>query len=140
MTDLDPRIHPIRDDLAATHYRDKVKASRYVEGRRAQVTQTAVPLRIAANLGARRGSELLWGETVTVYDEKDGPAARIMARRIVMTISARWGLCGWLWEYDDQESLEWNLRQDAQDHPRAVSRCEQYAANNRVCCRAEKDA
>ncbi len=72
MTDLDPRIHPIRDDLAAAHYRDKIKAARYAEGRRAQVAQTAVPLRIAPDAAARRGSELLWGETVTIYDEKDG--------------------------------------------------------------------
>jgi cell wall-associated NlpC family hydrolase len=69
---LDPRRHPYRADLAAARLRGQVDAPRYTEGRLKQVVQGASPL--WSRPDAQRGwaSQVLYGETVTVYEEKDG--------------------------------------------------------------------
>ena len=72
MTDLDPRLHPFREDLAAAYLRDRVAAPRYVEGLRSQVTKGIVDLRRAPRDEARLDSQLLYGEEVNVYDEAGG--------------------------------------------------------------------
>lgn len=69
---LDPRIHPVRDDLAAAYLKDRLAAPRYAEGVPRQVTACAAPLREAPAHDARLASEALFGERVTVYEEKDG--------------------------------------------------------------------
>ena len=72
MTGLDPRIHPIRDDIAADHLRDTVSAERYVSATRKMVVPGSVPLRRAPRDTAPLDTELLSGEAVDVYEDKDG--------------------------------------------------------------------
>ena len=72
MTKLDPRRHPFRDDLAAESLRGVVDAERYVQGDRRQVAASAVPLRREPHAGANLDTEALHGETMAVFDERDG--------------------------------------------------------------------
>jgi cell wall-associated NlpC family hydrolase len=69
---LDPRRHPYRHDLAAASLRGKVSASRYVAGEMRQVVHPATPL--WARPDAREGwaTQALFGELVTVYEERQG--------------------------------------------------------------------
>lgn len=69
---LDKRVNAYRDDLAAAHLEGKVSAGRFSEGSRRQIVEAAVPLREAPRHDAMLESELLLGETVTVYDEQEG--------------------------------------------------------------------
>ena len=71
-TVLDPRRHPFRDDLAAETLRDKVTATRYASGQPRQVVHSATPLRGRPDPLASWTSEVLYGELVTVYEERDG--------------------------------------------------------------------
>ena len=72
MPELDPRLNPYRPDLAAASLEGAVEAERFVEGSRQQVARGLADLRRRPEAGAPLGSQLLHGETVTVYDEKDG--------------------------------------------------------------------
>ena len=72
MPGLDPRIHPFRDDIAAEHLRDRISADRYVSATRKSVVSGSVPLRRAPRETAPLDTELLHGEAVDVYEEKDG--------------------------------------------------------------------
>ncbi len=69
---LDPRITPVRPDLAAAYLRSQVEASRYVEGRAAQVVMASASLRRGPDPNAPLETEALFGETVAVYDESEG--------------------------------------------------------------------
>lgn len=69
---LDPRRTPFREDLAAAYLRDRVRAPRYAEGERRQVSAASVPLRAAPHFDAPLLTEALNGEIVTLYDIKDG--------------------------------------------------------------------
>ena len=79
-TALDPRRHAYRDDLAAETLRGKVSAPRYVAGQVRQVGHPATPL--WARPDAREGwaTQVLFGELVTVYEEKYGWAWVQLAR------------------------------------------------------------
>lgn len=77
---LDPRRHPYREDLAAEHLRDRISAPRFVAGQARQVVHSATPLRGTPEPRASWTSEALFGEHVTVYDEKDGWAWVQLAR------------------------------------------------------------
>ncbi|MFD0988117.1 NlpC/P60 family protein [Methyloligella solikamskensis] len=68
----DPRLHPYRDDLAADYLRGQIEAPRYVEGTAYRVAVSHLPLRRAPKADAPLETEALFGETATVYDEKDG--------------------------------------------------------------------
>jgi cell wall-associated NlpC family hydrolase len=72
MADPDPRIHPFRADLAAAHLRDTVAAPRYATGTVRTVTSGSAALRRRPADDAPLDTELLYGETVTVYDESGG--------------------------------------------------------------------
>ncbi|GFO82312.1 MAG: peptidase P60 [Methyloceanibacter sp.] len=72
MTNLDPRRHAFREDLAAEKLRGLVEAGRYVSGERRQVAEPALPLRRAPRFDAPLDTEVLHGETLTVYDEGEG--------------------------------------------------------------------
>lgn len=72
MADPDPRIHPVRPDLAAEHLRDMVAAPRYVTGTVRTVEAGRVALRHSPDDSAALDTELLLGETVTVYDDDGG--------------------------------------------------------------------
>lgn len=80
MTDLDPRRHAFRDDLAASSLRDRVHAPRYSEGEQRQVVQAVLPLRNEPRFDALLESEALLGELVTVYEESEGWAWVQLAR------------------------------------------------------------
>ncbi len=68
----DPRLTPIRPDLAASNLRGLVAAPRYADGRTMQVVEANAPLRRSAAPDAPLETEALFGETVTVYDESEG--------------------------------------------------------------------
>jgi cell wall-associated NlpC family hydrolase len=69
---LDPRRNAFRPDLASESLYGKVSAPRYVQGSPAQVTRASVPLRSRPTPTFGFETEALFGETVTVYDERDG--------------------------------------------------------------------
>jgi cell wall-associated NlpC family hydrolase len=68
----DPRLHAYRRDLAAEVLRGVVEAERYVQGEARQVIASVLPLRREPRFDANLDTELLLGETVTVYDESEG--------------------------------------------------------------------
>ncbi len=72
MTDLDPRLNAFRDDLADARLKDKVAAPRYVEGRPAGVARGVVDLRRRPEATAPLDTQLIYGEAVLVFDERDG--------------------------------------------------------------------
>ena len=69
MADPDPRIHPYRADLAAAYLRGTIAAPRYATGALRTVEAGSTALRHAPDDYAGLDTELLFGETVTVYDE-----------------------------------------------------------------------
>lgn len=68
----DPRIAPWRTDLAAAHLSGLISAERYVEGVPCRVAAGFASLREAPDDQARQSSQLLYGETFTVYEERGG--------------------------------------------------------------------
>jgi hypothetical protein len=68
----DKRVTPARHDLAAKHLRTQVQATHYVEGWEFDIAKGRVSLRSAPSDDAPQDSELLFGEIVTVYEDKDG--------------------------------------------------------------------
>jgi cell wall-associated NlpC family hydrolase len=77
---LDARRHPYRKDLAADSLRDVISAPRYATGQVRQVVHSATPLRARPEPLASWTSEVLYGEHVTVYEERDGWAWVQLAR------------------------------------------------------------
>jgi cell wall-associated NlpC family hydrolase len=69
---LDPRRHPWRDDLAAESLRGRVAAARYVKGEPRQVAYPAIPLWAGPDARQDWTTQVLFGERVTVYEEKGG--------------------------------------------------------------------
>ncbi|RMD89595.1 MAG: peptidase P60 [Alphaproteobacteria bacterium] len=76
----DPRVTPARPDLAAAYLADTVAAARYADGEAFHVNASAAALRQAPRTDAPLLSELLHGETVTIYETRGdwawGQAAR----------------------------------------------------------------
>jgi cell wall-associated NlpC family hydrolase len=70
----DRRLNAYRDDLADTRLKGSVKAKRYVQGKKRQVITALAPLRKDPPSGTQLSSELLFGETVTVFEDKNGIA------------------------------------------------------------------
>ena len=68
----DPRLTPARPDLAAAHLRGAVEAARYVEGRPMHLRAGIADLRRTPSLEAPIDTQVLFGETVTLYDEDEG--------------------------------------------------------------------
>ena len=68
----DRRLTPARPDLAADHLRGLIDAPRYVKGHAKRVVAASAPLRRYPDPGAPLETEALYGEGVTVYDERDG--------------------------------------------------------------------
>jgi cell wall-associated NlpC family hydrolase len=69
---LDPRRHPYRTDLAAERLRGQVDAPRYAEGVLKQVVQGAAPLWSRPDAYRGWASQVLYGETVRVFEEDAG--------------------------------------------------------------------
>ena len=68
----DPRRHAYRGDLAAQSLRGLVEAPRFAKGEPRQVSAPFLPLRREPRFDARLDTEVLLGETATVYDESEG--------------------------------------------------------------------
>lgn len=69
---LDPRRNAFREDLADAHLQGQVTATRFVEGRPGQVRVVIAPVFGTPDAGTALTTQLLFGETVRVFEEKDG--------------------------------------------------------------------
>jgi cell wall-associated NlpC family hydrolase len=74
MSPLDRRLNAYRDDLADRCLEGKVASARFVDGTERRVARGVVPLRKEPAAGTQLVSELLLGERVRVFEEKDGVA------------------------------------------------------------------
>ncbi|MGP1255299.1 MAG: C40 family peptidase [Kiloniellales bacterium] len=70
MSALDRRLHAFRNDLADARLRGRVEAGRFVEGRPATLGVGTAALRRTP--GGRLDSQVLLGEPLTVFEERDG--------------------------------------------------------------------
>ena len=68
----DKRVTPVRSDLAAAHLKGKVDAPRYAEGKKFSIGAGRAALRVRPTDDAAQDSELLFGESFTVYDRANG--------------------------------------------------------------------
>jgi len=71
-TTLDPRRHAFRPDRADAALRGRVSSETFVDSDPAHVVRGTLSMRRAPQLGAMQTSELLYGETVQVFDSADG--------------------------------------------------------------------
>ena len=65
------RLVPARPDLAADHLRGKVQSERFVRGRPCLVTATLLDVTATPAADGERTTELVYGESFTVYEERD---------------------------------------------------------------------
>ena len=72
MTELDPRINAYRPDLADTELKGRIEAAAYSAGVPGTVLSGRVALMCTPDGNGRMGSELLFGEQVTVFETRDG--------------------------------------------------------------------
>ena len=72
MPPFDRRITPARADLAAEHLRGLIDAPAYAKGREMRIIAASAPLRRSPQADAPLETEALHGESVAVYDERDG--------------------------------------------------------------------
>ncbi len=69
---LDPRRNAFREDLADARLESLVTAARFVEGHARQVRVAIAPVFGVPDAGAALTTQLLFGETVRVFDEHEG--------------------------------------------------------------------
>src|SRR6185295_2656599 len=67
----DPRLTPVRPDLAAKYLEGRVKAARFVAGEEFEIVDSVAPLRVEPSSDAEQKTQALKGERVTIYD-RDG--------------------------------------------------------------------
>lgn len=72
MTDLDPRLNAYRPDLADAALTGRVDAVAFAEGRPGRVSTGRLALMNGPGDNNRMGSELLFGEEVTIFETRDG--------------------------------------------------------------------
>src|SRR3954467_14409550 len=68
----DKRVTPARADLAEAHLKGQVNAPRYAEGEKFSIGVGRTALRMRPSDDAAQDSELLFGESFTVYDRAQG--------------------------------------------------------------------
>jgi len=68
----DSRLIPARPDLAAAHLKGQVEAARFVAGENCSVTVGRASLHHAPSGESPQDNELLFGESFTVYERKEG--------------------------------------------------------------------
>ena len=68
----DPRVTPARGDIAALHLKGSVEADVYVSGQLMSVAVPAAPVTAKPHGEAEMTTQLLFGETFTVYEAKNG--------------------------------------------------------------------
>jgi cell wall-associated NlpC family hydrolase len=69
---FDSRITPARGDLAASFLRGKVEAKRFADGKAHAIGIGRAALRAGPSAASGMASEVLFGETVAVYERRDG--------------------------------------------------------------------
>jgi hypothetical protein len=69
---FDRRVTPARPDLADATLAGRVEAAQFVEGRRRRIVAGVAPLRQSPSDAAALDTEALYGESVIVYEERDG--------------------------------------------------------------------
>jgi cell wall-associated NlpC family hydrolase len=69
---LDPRRYAYRDDLADARLKGRVTATRFVDGWTGQVRVAVSPVVSEPDAGRALTTQLLFGETVRVFEERDG--------------------------------------------------------------------
>ena len=69
---LDPRRNAYREDLADERLHGRVEAERFVTGENRRVKRASVALRVKPDHELGLATELLYGETVTVFETADG--------------------------------------------------------------------
>ncbi len=69
---LDHRRHPYRDDLAAAYLKGRVAATRFADPVPARVSSEVLSIQARPEPGAMQISELLLGEDVAVYEQRNG--------------------------------------------------------------------
>ena len=69
MTNLDPRLHAFRPDLADNRLKGRVEAARFVDGAPRRVVAAAAPIKRIPRPDAGLESEALFGETFTVFED-----------------------------------------------------------------------
>ena len=67
----DPRVTPLRPDLAAKYLEGQVEANSFVEGEEFEVMDGIAPVRREPFWGAALDTQALKGERVTIYDRND---------------------------------------------------------------------
>jgi len=70
--ELDPRVTPLRRDLAASSLKGRVKADQYQDGTEYQLVHGLTNLHIRPDNKSVLTSQLLYGEHFMVYEIKDG--------------------------------------------------------------------
>ena len=68
----DRRTTPARADLAAAHLRGQVEAARFEAGETRRLIAPVAALRRAAAAGSAQETQAIYGETIVVYEVKDG--------------------------------------------------------------------
>ena len=81
MPPLDPRVTAARPDLAAASLRGRVEAARFVEGHRCQVLAEALDVKRRPRPDAPVDTQLLYGETVVVFDDDEEGWSWVQADR-----------------------------------------------------------
>lgn len=72
MEQLDRRLNAFRPDLADARLRGTVTAERYADGHSARISVSQAALRPRPASGTSIDTELLYGETVSVFERRDG--------------------------------------------------------------------
>lgn len=67
----DPRLTPVRPEVAAKYLEGKVEAARFVEGEAFEVAEGIAPVRRAPAPDAEQLTQALLGERVTIYDRTE---------------------------------------------------------------------
>jgi cell wall-associated NlpC family hydrolase len=66
--DLDPRLTPARDDLAASWLKDQVKAPKYVDPKRSAISVPVASVYRSPDVSQAIETQLLYGEAIDIYD------------------------------------------------------------------------
>lgn len=77
---IDPRINAVRSDLADVSLRMQVEADRYVEPYIRQCVRGVVPLLVEPGEGAKKISEIRYGEVLDVFEERGDGFAWVQNR------------------------------------------------------------
>jgi len=72
MSELDPRLHAFRPDLADRRLQRLVKAERYADGALMQIAAPLASLRRQPRFDAMQVTQVLMGETMRIFENREG--------------------------------------------------------------------